>query len=90
MPKSKHRRHGKVRKREFQTHAPERNPEPSAPWVPTAGVALLLAGLVVIILGYLPAIQNVTRSWPVLGANWSLVGGFTLLIAGFAFLTRWR
>jgi hypothetical protein len=91
MPESKHRRHGKVRKREYQTHAPEKKPAPSPEWVPRVGVGLLVAGLIVIIVGYLPVvIENVTGGLPVLGSNWSLVGGFILLIAGFAFLTRWR
>ncbi len=90
MPESKHLRGGKVRKRAHQTHAPQKNPAPSPPWVPAVGVAFLIAGVAVILIGYLPPVQNVTRSWPWLGANWGLVGGFVLLTTGFGFLTRWR
>ncbi|MTV25204.1 cell division protein CrgA [Nitriliruptoraceae bacterium ZYF776] len=87
MPKSKHRRKGQQRKRAYQQAPPPKNPTPSAPWVPIAGVALLLAGVAVILLGYL---VDVTASWPPFGQNWGLVAGFALLITGFVFLTRWR
>lgn len=90
MPESKHRRGGKNRPREFETHAPEVKPPPSPQWVPITGTALLLAGILVILLGYLPAFSSTMASWPLLGSNWGLVGGFVLLIAGFGFLTRWR
>jgi hypothetical protein len=90
MPESKHRRSGKNRPRDFQTHAPEKKPEPSPPWVPVAGTALLVLGVVVILVGYLDEVQNIIRTWPLLGTNWGLVGGFALLMAGFGFLTRWR
>jgi hypothetical protein len=90
MPESKHRRGGKVRKRAYQTHEPVKNPEPSPTWVPATGVALLVAGVMVILVGYLPPVQGVTQTWPLLGANWGLIGGFLLLTTGFVFLTRWR
>lgn len=89
MPESKHRRSGKNRPRESRTRAPERKPEPSPPWVPVAGTALLILGVLVILVGYLPAVQEITRSFP-LGTNFSLVTGFTILVIGFGFLTRWR
>lgn len=90
MPESKHRRSGKNRPRDFQTHAPEKKPASSPTWVPATGTALLILGVVVILVGYLDEVQNITGGWPLLGTNWGLVGGFLLIIAGFGFLTRWR
>lgn len=90
MPKSKHRRHGKTRPREFETHAPERKPAPSPTWVPATGVTLLIVGVVVILVGYLPPVSEALSSVPPLGSNWGLVAGFVLLTVGFGFLTRWR
>jgi len=91
MPQSKHRRKGRVRKRAYQTAPPAKNPAPSPPWVPVAGVALLIAGVAVILLSYLPVVgERFMTGWPWLGQNWGLVGGFVLLAVGFGFLTRWR
>lgn len=90
MPESKHRRHGRNRPRAYETATPARNPQPSPEWVPIVGTGLLIAGLLVILVGYLPAVSVLMRGWPILGANWSLVGGFVLLITGFGFLMRWR
>ncbi len=90
MPKSKHRRHGRSRPRAHQTHAPERRPNPSPSWVPTTGGLLLVVGVAVILLGYLPAVQDVTSTWIWPGGNWGLLLGFALLSGGFAILTRWR
>lgn len=90
MPQSKHRRKGRNRPRAHQTAPPAKNPTPSPPWVPRVGVALLVAGVAVILLAYLPALQNVLASIPPLGGNWGLVVGFVLLITGFLFLIRWR
>jgi hypothetical protein len=90
MPKSKHRRHGKTRPREHETHAPERKPDPSPAWVPATGVGLLVLGVAVILLGYLPDISARTETLPLLGANWGLVLGFVILSVGFGILTRWR
>jgi hypothetical protein len=87
MPESKHRRKGRQRPRAHQTAPPPKNPTPSPPWVPALGVGLLIAGVAVILLGYL-LLSGV--SWPIFGANWGLVVGFVLLIAGFVVLTRWR
>lgn len=90
MPESKHRRKNKSRKRKHQKR-PVKNPEPSPPWVPRVGVGLLLVGVLVILLGYVPAVrQSFIGDLPLLGANWSLVGGFILLTAGFGVLTQWR
>ena len=89
MPESKHRRGGRNRPREFQTHAPEKKPASSPTWVPATGTALLVLGVLVILVGYLPGVQDITRTLP-LGSNLSLVGGFLLLLVGFGFLTRWR
>ncbi len=90
MPVSRHRRHGRNRPREYQTHEPEKKPAPSPTWVPATGAGLLVAGVIVIILGNLPGISRIMRDWIWLGGNWSLVGGFLLLMVGFGFLTRWR
>lgn len=87
MPESKHRRKGRQRPRAHQTAPPPKNPMPSAPWVPALGVGLLIAGVAVILLGYL-LLSEV--NWPIFGANWGLVAGFVLLIGGFVVLTRWR
>lgn len=90
MPESKHRRKNKARPRPRNVNPPPRNPEPSPTWVPATGVGLLVAGTIVILVGYLPDVQQVTQSWWALQANWSLVIGFLMLTAGFVLLTRWR
>lgn len=90
MPKSKHRRGGKARPRAHQTSPPPTNPPASAPWIGPTAVGLLLAGLVVIVLGYLPPVQQVAGSWPPFGTNNGLVFGFAFIIGGFLLLTRWR
>lgn len=91
MPESKHRRKNKSRKRKHQKRPPK-NPEPSPPWVPRLGVGLLLLGVVLILLGYVPAIQRSAflQSLPWFQHNWTLVGGFILLTGGFGVLTQWR
>jgi hypothetical protein len=90
MPQSKHRRKGKVRKRAYQTSPPAKNPDPSPPWVPVASTVLLVAGVLVILIGYLPPVSDALAFLPLLGSNWALVLGFVLLSLGFLFLTRWR
>jgi hypothetical protein len=90
MPKSKHRRGGKNRPRAHQIHAPERKPDPSPPWVPMVGGGLLVGGVAIILLGYLPAVQEVTTTWIWPGSNWGLLVGFLVLSIGFGVLTRWR
>lgn len=89
MPESKHRRGGKARPREHQTHAPVKNPPPSPRWVPVTGTALLLAGLLVVLVGYLDPVRDALSGFP-LGSNFSLVFGFILMAVGFGFLARWR
>lgn len=91
MPESKHRRKNKSRKRKHQKR-PTKNPEPSPPWVPRLGVTLLLLGVIVILVGYVPGVREAgwVRGLPWLGANWTLVGGFVLLTGGFGVLTQWR
>jgi len=91
MPKSKHRRNSKNRpRRNVHAGPPVRNPEPSPPWVPRVGVGLIIASVVVILLGYLPAVDDITESLPLFGPNWGLVAGFTLMISGFLVLIRWQ
>lgn len=90
MPESTHRRKGKRRPRPSRSKPPPKNPEPSPTWVPATGASLLGLGVVVIFLGYLRPVQELTAGLPGLGANWNLVAGFLLLAAGFGFLTQWR
>lgn len=90
MPKSKHRRKGRSRPRAYETAPPPKNPEPSPTWVPATGAGLLVGGVLVILLGYLPPINDVISTWPGLGGNWGLVVGFIMLAGGFGFLTRWQ
>lgn len=90
MPESKHRRKGQVRPRPRSTAPPKKNPEPSPTWVPATGATLLVVGVVVILIGYLPITAQYTARLPLLGSNWPLVSGFVLLTVGFVFLTRWR
>jgi hypothetical protein len=90
MPQSKHRRKGKARPRAYQTSPPAKNPPPSPSWVPIASAALLVGGVLVILIGYLPPVSERLAFLPLLGSNWALVLGFVLLSIGFLFLTRWR
>jgi hypothetical protein len=53
-------------------------------------VTLLVAGVAVILVGNLPPVTAILRTWPWFGGNWNLIGGFALLMVGFGFLTRWR
>lgn len=90
MPKSKHRRKNKNRKRPRHVTPPERNPPPSPAWVPRTGVALLVVGVLVIIAGYVPVVQEALVGLPLFQSNWTLILGFILLIASLLVLTRWR
>lgn len=90
MPQSKHRRKGRNRPRAYQSAPPAKNPTPSPPWVPKVGVTLLVVGVLVILLGYLPAVQNWLATLAPFFGNWGLVVGFVLLLTGFGFLIRWQ
>lgn len=90
MPESKHRRKGKRRPRPRDVSGPPVKPKPSPRWVPATGLGLLGLGVLVILVGYIPAVTDLTAGLPGLGSNWSLVVGFVLLIGGFGFLTQWR
>ncbi len=91
MPKSKHRRNNKTRPRPSQMAPPPvRAPDPSPDWVPRVGLGGVIAGVLVILLGYLPVVGRFTNDLPLFGPNWSLVLGFILLAGGFGVLTRWR
>lgn len=81
MPKSKHRRKGKSRPRPRQVEPQKVNPKPSPRWVPVTGLALILLGVTVVIVNYIPGF---------LERNWILVLGFALMAGGFGFLMRWR
>ncbi|MBW3659719.1 MAG: cell division protein CrgA [Actinobacteria bacterium] len=90
MPESKHRRKNKVRPRPRHVEEPVHKPQPSPTWVPATGVTLLLVGVLIIILGYIPAVADRLGGSVPLGSNLPLVVGFVLLSIGFGFLTRWR
>lgn len=90
VPESKHRRKNRKRARPRNVTPPQSAPPPSPPWVPRLGVGLLLLGVLVIILGYIPVVQEALAGLPALGSNWTLVAGFLLLAGGFGVLTRWR
>jgi hypothetical protein len=90
MPQSRHTRGGKRRTRTQQERAPERRPEPSPAWIGPTGLGFVGGGALVLLLGNLPAIGNLTRQLPVLGQNWTLVVGILLVAAGFGLLMRWR
>ncbi|MBW3578495.1 MAG: cell division protein CrgA [Actinobacteria bacterium] len=82
MPESRHRRKGKARPRPSKAAGPPVKPKPSPPWVPTVGVSLLVLGVVVVIVTYVPNVL-----WD---GNLGLVAGFALMAVGFGFLTQWR
>lgn len=91
MPESKHRRKGKDRPRQRDiTPPPSRKRNPSPDWVPRLGVGLLVLGVAVILLGYVPAVASALEGLPGLGGNWTLVAGFLVLLGGFGVLTRWE
>lgn len=90
MPESKHRRKNKNRPRERHVTPPPSRREPSPDWVPRVGVGLLVVGILVILLGYIPPVANALAGFPGLGSNTALVAGFVLLIGGFGVLTRWQ
>lgn len=90
MPKSKHRRKNKNRPRPRNVAPQKVNPPPSPDWIPKVGTGLLLLGVLIILLGYLDPVQEMTTGWPGLRSNWPLVGGLVVLSTGFGFLTRWR
>ncbi len=81
MPQSRHRRKGRSRPRPAAVEGPLTKPKPSPPWVPITGVTLILLGVVVVIVNYIPGLIE---------SNIVLVGGFVLIAAGFVFLTQWH
>ena len=90
MPRSKHTRGGKRRVRPQRERAPEKRPEPSAPWIAPTGISLIGVGALVLLLGNLPAVSRLVSDLPGLGPNWPLVSGVVLIGAGFSLLMRWR
>ncbi|HEX2026445.1 MAG TPA: cell division protein CrgA [Nitriliruptorales bacterium] len=81
MPESRHRRKGRIRPRPGQAAGPPVKPKPSPRWVAAVGVGLILVGVVVVIVNYIPGLIE---------SNWVLVGGFVVIATGFGFLTQWR
>jgi len=90
MPKSRHTRSGRRRVKPQPQRAPERRPDPSPAWVGPTGIGLVALGALVLLLGNLPAVSDLLRGLPGLGANWSLVAGIVSVAAGFGLLMRWR
>ena len=90
MPQSRHTRGGRRRVKPRRQRAPERKPDPAAPWVGPTGIGLVAAGAAVLLLGNLPAVSDLLRDLPGLGANWALVVGIVSVAAGFGLLMRWR
>jgi small-conductance mechanosensitive channel len=81
VPESRHRRKGKTRPRPQQAAGPPVNPEPSPRWVPAVGIGLIVLGVIVVIVNYIPGLIE---------SNLVLLVGFGLLAVGFGFLTKWR
>jgi hypothetical protein len=81
MPQSKHRRKGRSRPRERNVAGPPVKPEPSPAWIPVVGVGFIVAGVVVVIVNYIPGLFE---------RNWILFAGFGLMAVGFGFLMRYR
>ncbi len=81
MPESRHRRKGKSRPRERHVKGPPRKPDPSPTWVPATGVGLIVLGVAVVIVNYIPGLIE---------RNWVLFAGFGLMALGFGFLMRYR
>lgn len=75
MPKSKSKR---------STYVPPKppKPKPSPRWVPITGLALILAGGLLLVLLYLVPTLSV--------GNLGLVVGFVAMAAGLITLSRWR
>ena len=90
MPESRHRRKGRTRPRPTRNAPPVKNPPPSPAWVPVVGVGALVVAALVIFVGYLDVVTELTSGLPLFGANWNLVLGFVLFGVGFAFLSKWR
>ncbi|MGA0831056.1 MAG: cell division protein CrgA [Nitriliruptoraceae bacterium] len=90
MPQSRHTRGGKRRVKPQRQRAPEKRPDPSPPWVGPTGIGMVGAGAAVLLLGNLPAVADLLRDLPGLGANWALVVGIVSVAAGFGLLMRWR
>ena len=90
MPQSRHTRGGKRRVKPQRQRAPERKPDPSPSWVGPTGIGMVVAGAVVLLLGNLPAIADLLRGLPGLGANWALIVGIVSVAGGFGLLMRWR
>jgi hypothetical protein len=71
-------------KRSRYTPPPPKKAPPSKLWVPTAAVALLATGLVVVVTNYLNLLPGVETE------NRYLLLGILLISLGFLALTGWR
>lgn len=87
MPKSQ------IRKKKVYTPPAEVRPvsesarrRPSPPWVPAAGAALIVLGILWLVLFYTSDAQLPVAAW----GYWNLAVGFGAMVASLAVLTRWR
>ncbi len=76
MPRSKS-------KRSRYTPPPPKKPPPSPTWLPVTMLALLLAGMIVIIVNYFGALPGGAK-------NSYLFVGLGLITGGFMLATQWR
>jgi hypothetical protein len=81
LPESRHRRKGRQRPRQRHVAGPPRKPDPSPTWIPITGLALILAGIGLVIANY---------TLGFLQRNWLLWVGFAMMAVGFGFLMRYR
>jgi hypothetical protein len=88
MPKSKSRR------RRYQP-PPTKKPKPSPRWFGITILAVMFAGVIVIVLNYLGIMPGFTAPffhWTVPSDtnNFYLLGGLGLIAVGFLLATQWR
>lgn len=79
MPKSK------AKRRRYQP-PPKRKPKPSPKWFGATILALMFAGVIVIVLNYLQVMPGTGRQ----ATNLYLFVGLGLIALGFAASTQWR
>lgn len=87
MPKSQ------IRKKKVYTPPAEVRPaseaasrRPSPPWVPIAGVGLIIFGILWLVLFYLSQGSIPVAAW----GYWNLVVGFAAMVGSLVVFSRWR